>query len=241
MKALVTGASKGIGLEISKTLTAAGYQVFGLCRNIDDNIISNWHSITGTTETLFQVDISERDKTESFFNQFVTKEHKIDVLVNNAGITSDAMFKKMTYEDWSTVIDTNLKSIFNVTNPIYKTMLEHNFGRIINISSVNGQKGQAGQTNYSASKAGIHGFTKALSLEGARHNVTVNTIAPGYIETRMLSSLREDIKENIKMSIPMKRFGRPEDVAALVKFLVSDSAAYITGAEIPINGGLFIS
>lgn len=241
MKALVTGASKGIGLEISKTLTAAGYKVFGLCRNIDDSTISNWHAMTGNAETLFKVDISERNETELFFKEFIIKERKIDVLVNNAGITNDAMFKKMTYEDWSTVIDTNLKAIFNVTNPIYKTMLEHNFGKIINISSVNGQKGQAGQTNYSASKAGIHGFTKALSLEGARHNITVNTIAPGYIETRMINSLREDIKEKIKMSIPMKRFGRPEDVAALVEFLVSNSAAYITGAEIPINGGLFIN
>ena len=162
----------------------------------------------------------------------------IDVLVHNAGITRDRMFLKMTREDWDAVIDTNLNSMFNVTKQVVSGMVEKGWGRIIQISSVNGEKGQAGQTNYSAAKAGMHGFTKSLALESARKGVTVNTISPGYIGTKMVTAIPKDVLDSkILPQIPISRLGKPEEVAGLIIYLCSEEAAFVTGANIAINGG----
>ncbi len=170
--------------------------------------------------------------------QIKEKQKKIDILVNNAGITRDVTLKKMTKEDWNAVLRIDLDSIFNVTRPILDLMLENGFGRIINMSSVNGQKGQFGQTNYAAAKAGMHGFTKSLALETARKNITVNTISPGYIKTEMMADIPEEVMEKILVQIPMGRLGEVEEVARLVMFLAAEESGYITGANFSINGGL---
>jgi acetoacetyl-CoA reductase len=162
----------------------------------------------------------------------------IDILVNNAGITRDSVFKRMTEKDWIEVINTNLNSVFNVTRQVIDGMVERNWGRIINISSVNAIKGQFGQTNYSAAKAGMAGFSKALAQEVVRKGVTVNTVSPGYVETDMVKAIRAEIREQIVASIPMGRLARPEEIAAVVAFLASDEAGYITGANISVNGGM---
>lgn len=239
--AIVTGASKGIGLAISKDLLKQGYVVVGLCRNLVPEVLNSWCGIGGCEDLLLKVDITDTKAIANMLSHDVFLDGKIEVLINNAGITADSFFHKMTYEQWTSVIDTNLKAIFNVTQAVYIKMMEHKFGRIINVSSVNGQKGQAGQTNYSAAKAGVHGFTKALAQEACRHNITVNTVSPGYTETSMITAIKPEILESIKSSIPLKRFASPDEIANTVTFLASDAAAYITGADISINGGLFIS
>src|SRR5690606_28992585 len=162
----------------------------------------------------------------------------IDVLVNNAGITRDGLFRKMTLDDWRAVIDTNLNSLFNVTKQVIDDMLERGWGRIINISSVNGQKGQFGQTNYSTAKAGIHGFTMALAQEVANKGITVNTVSPGYIGTDMVRAIRPDVLEKIVATIPVKRLGTPEEIASIVSWLASDESGFSTGADFSLNGGL---
>ncbi len=162
---------------------------------------------------------------------------QVDILVNNAGITRDAVFKKLSKVDWDAVMGTNLDSVFNMTKPIIDGMLERGWGRIINISSINGQKGQFGQTNYSAAKAGMHGFTKALAQETAKKGITVNTISPGYIGTDMVMAIKEEIREQIIAGIPVGRLGKPDEIAALVTYLASDDAGFITGSNVAINGG----
>lgn len=239
--ALVTGASRGIGYYVSKKLISNGYRVIGLCRNSNSDVLESWNAIGGHENDLYCLDITEQRSCEIFFSIDFFEKNSVDVLVNNAGITSDAFFHKMSYEQWSSVIDNNLKSIFNITQPVYQHMMYKKYGRIINIASVNGQRGQAGQTNYSAAKAGLHGFTMALAQEACRNNITVNTVSPGYTETSMVTSIREDIQNVIKQSIPLKRFATPEEIANVVAFLASDQSSYITGAEIPVNGGLYIS
>jgi len=164
-----------------------------------------------------------------------------ELQINNVGITDNSFFHKMNWEQCSNVIDINLKALFLITPPIYKQILKNKFGRIINISSINGQKGQTGQTNYSAAKAGAHGFTMALAQEGARSNMTVNTVSPGYTETSMIKDIKPEIKDSIRNAIPAKRFGLPSEVAKLVGSLLSEDSAYITGANVPVNGGLFIN
>jgi acetoacetyl-CoA reductase len=161
----------------------------------------------------------------------------VDVLVNNAGITRDAVFKKMDFEQWRAVLNTNLDSAFNMTRPVIDDMLDKGFGRIINISSINGEKGQFGQTNYSAAKAGLHGFTKALAQEGARKGITVNTISPGYILTPMVAKIAQEIRDKITAQIPIGRMGQPEEIGRAVVFLADDNAGYITGSNLSINGG----
>lgn len=239
--ALVTGASKGIGFSISEQLLKLGYEVVGICRNIDKNVESSWLSIGGNVSLLFSLDITEEFGLNGILSSNFFDSRRISVLVNNAGVTADVFFHKMSYQQWNSVIENNLKSLFNITQPIYKIMVENRFGRIINIASVNGQKGQAGQVNYSAAKAGVHGFTKALAQEAARYNITVNTVSPGYTETSMTSSIRPEIIEKIKGSIPLGRFAQPNEIAKAVSFLISDDASYITGADLSVNGGLFIS
>jgi len=169
------------------------------------------------------------------------KEHgRIDILINNAGIIRDATIAKMSPDDWTAVINTNLSSLYNMCKPTIETMQSNRFGRIVNMSSVNAQRGQFGQTNYCAAKAGVHGFTKALAQEVARHGITVNTVSPGLIQTSMVESIPKDMLNDIVKTIPVGRVGQPTDIAQAVRFLVDDNTSYITGAEIPVNGGIFM-
>jgi acetoacetyl-CoA reductase len=186
----------------------------------------------------YECDVADFDSCARSVKTIEAENGPVDVLVNNAGITRDMTFKKMTKADWDAVIHTNLDSVFNMTKQVMDGMSDRGWGRIINVSSVNGQKGAFGQTNYSAAKAGMHGFTKALALEVAKKGVTVNTISPGYIGTKMVTAIREDIlNEKIIPQIPVSRLGKPEEIAGLIIYLASDEAAFLTGANISINGG----
>ena len=240
-KVLVTGASRGIGLEVCKLLKDKGVYVVGICRNLSYETKISWDESVGDCGELHSVNISDESAVNAFFKNIFSEGKYPDLLVNNAGITSDAMFHKMTSEQWSNVINVNLIALFNVTQPIYQQMIKNKFGRIVNVSSINGEKGQAGQANYSASKAGVHGFTMALAQEGARNNILVNTVSPGYTETEMLSDIKSDIKNKIKDSIPLKRFGHPKEIAKTIVFLLSEDSGYTTGANISVNGGLYLS
>lgn len=239
--AFVTGASRGIGIAISTELVAKGYFVIGVCRDASKTVAKEWEEKINDRGALYELDISDHVKVDAFFKDVMSSYATPYVLVNNAGTTDDAFFHKMTSEQWSNVIGVNLLSIFYITQPIYKDMIKQKKGRIVNISSVNGQKGQAGQVNYCVSKAGIVGFSKALALEGARSNVTVNTISPGYIDTRMTSVIGAEIKESIRQEIPQKRFGKPSEIAKAVSYLISEEAEYVTGQNICVNGGLYMS
>ena len=182
--------------------------------------------------------VGDWDSTVEAFSKAKAEHGTIDVLVNNAGITRDRMFLKMTREDWDAVIETNLNSMFNVTKQVVGDMVEKGWGRIVNISSVNGEKGQAGQTNYSAAKAGMHGFTMALAQELANKGVTVNTVSPGYIGTDMVKAIRPDVLDKIVGTIPVKRLGKPEEIASIIAWLASEEGGYSTGADFSVNGGL---
>ncbi len=182
--------------------------------------------------------MADWDSTVEAFKKTKAEHGPIDVLVNNAGITRDGMFRKMTKADWDAVMDTNLNSLFNVTKQVIDDMVERGWGRIVNISSVNGEKGQFGQTNYSAAKAGMHGFTMALAQEVANKGVTVNTVSPGYIGTDMVRSIRQDVLDKIVATIPVKRLGTPEEIASMVSWVASDEAGFATGADFSVNGGL---
>ena len=240
MKALVTGASRGIGLAICKELAKNNIDVIGVSRLVNKEISKEFMDEVGDKGILISLDITNTEAVNNFFKTHFSNGDLPDILVNNAGVTNDSMFHKMKLEQWNQVLFTNLTSLFSITQPIYKSMLLKQFGRIINISSVNGQKGQAGQTNYSSSKAGMHGFTMALAQEGARNNVLVNSISPGYIATDMINNIKEEIKENIKSGILIKRFGEVEEIAKVVSFLIGDGGNYITGENISVNGGLLI-
>jgi acetoacetyl-CoA reductase len=240
LKALVTGASRGIGLAICKELAKQNIDVIGISRNVSKEVNQSFTRKVGIGSKLISLDITNHLEVMQFFETQFSDGELPDILINNAGITSDSMFHKMSLEQWNEVLFTNLTSLFSITQPIYKSMLNKNFGRIINISSVNGQKGQAGQTNYSASKAGMHGFTMALAQEGAKKNVLVNSISPGYIATDMVKNIREDIQEKIKDGILMNRFGEVEEIAKVVLFLIGDASNYITGENLSVNGGLLI-
>jgi len=238
--ALVTGAVGGLGTAICKALSGAGFQVVG---NFfpGDPAKDAWaaaRQAEGLNVPLYGADVSDYDQCVAMVEQIEKEVGPIDVLVNNAGITRDRFFPKMDKGQWDAVINTNLNSLFNVTHKISPKMAERGWGRIINISSVNGVKGQAGQTNYSAAKAGCIGFTKALAQELATKGVTVNAIAPGYIGTEMVMAIKEEVRQSIIDSVPMKRLGKPEEIGALVAYLSSDLAGYMTGATLNINGGL---
>jgi acetoacetyl-CoA reductase len=186
-------------------------------------------------------DVTNFDECEKVINTLKEKYKRIDVLVNNAGITRDATLKNMTKADWDAVMRTDLDSVFNITKPILKLMLDNNYGRIISIASVNGQKGQFGQTSYSAAKAGMYGFTKSLALETARKNITVNTVSPGYIATDMMNGIAPEILEKIVKQVPVGRLGKAEEVARVVAFLADERSEYITGTNVSINGGLYLN
>jgi acetoacetyl-CoA reductase len=235
--AIVTGGSRGIGAAISIALKNAGY-------NVAANYAGNDEAAAAFTQktgiSAYKWSVADYDACVEGVKKVEADLGPVDILVNNAGITRDAMFHKMTPQQWREVVDTNLSGLFNMTHPVWNGMRERKFGRIVNISSINGQKGQAGQANYSAAKAGDLGFTKALAQEGARAGITVNAICPGYIATEMVKAIDESVlKERIIPQIPVGRLGEPEEVARCVVFLVSDEAGFITGSTISANGGQF--
>ncbi len=233
--AVVTGGTRGIGAAISKALLAAGYKVAATYHG-NDAAAQAFKAETGAH--VYKWDVGDYDACVAGLAKVAGEVGPVDVLVNNAGITKDGMFHKMTPDQWYAVINTNLNSLFNMTRPVIEGMRERGFGRIINISSINGQKGQMGQVNYSASKAGDLGFTKALAQENAQKGVTVNAICPGYIATEMVMAVpKEVLEKSILPHIPVRRLGQPEEIAHCVVFLAADNAGFITGSTISANGG----
>ena len=237
--ALVTGGTRGIGHAISIALKNAGYRVAASYAG-NDAAAQAFQAETGIP--VYKFDVSSYEASEKAIKQVEKDLGPIDVLVNNAGITKDTMFHKMSKEQWDAVIGTNLNGLFNVTRPVWEGMRARKFGRVINISSINGQKGQMGQVNYSASKAGDIGFTKALAQEGARAGITVNAICPGYIATEMVKAVPQSVMDkSILPQIPVGRLGEPEEIARCVVFLASDNAGFITGSTITANGGQYFA
>ena len=237
--ALVTGGTRGIGAAISKALKAAGYKVAATYGGNDD-AANKFKAEAGIP--VFKWDVASFDACAGGVKKVEAEVGPVEVLVNNAGITRDGMFHRMSADNWNAVINTNLGSLFNMTRQVIDGMRERKFGRIVNISSINGQKGQMGQVNYSAAKAGELGFTKALAQEGARAGITVNAICPGYINTEMVQAVPKDVLEkSILPQIPIGRLGEPEEVARCVVFLASDDAGLITGATLTANGGQYFA
>jgi acetoacetyl-CoA reductase len=236
--AVVTGGTRGIGAAISKALKAAGYKVAANYGG-NDEAAQKFKAETGIP--VYKWDVSSHEACAAGLKQVEADLGPVEVLVNNAGITRDGMFHRMTPENWSAVINTNLSSLFNMCRPVIEGMRGRKFGRIINVSSINGQKGQMGQTNYSAAKAGELGFTKALAQENARAGVTVNAICPGYIGTEMVRAVPQDVLEkSILPQIPIGRLGEPEEIARCVVFLAADESGLITGATLSANGGQYM-
>jgi len=237
--AYVTGGMGGIGTAICQRLHKAGFKVVAGCGPTRD--FDKWlgeQKAQGYTFYASVGNVADWDSTVQAFAKAKAEHGPIDVLVNNAGITRDRLFVKMTREDWDAVISTNLSSLFNATKQVVPDMIEKGWGRIIQISSVNGEKGQAGQTNYSAAKAGMHGFSMALAQELASKGVTVNTVSPGYIGTEMVRAIKPEILEKIVNTIPVKRLGTPDEIGSIVAWLTSDDAGFTTGADFSCNGGL---
>jgi acetoacetyl-CoA reductase len=238
--ALVTGGLGGLGEAICIKLAALGFKVVAT-HSAGNTKVKDWLQTMNNMGYGFKAypcDVTDFDSSQACVEQVTQEVGPVDVLVNNAGTTRDMTFKKMTKADWDSVIHTNLDSVFNMTKQVMDGMMERRWGRVINVSSVNGQKGAFGQTNYSAAKAGMHGFTKALALEVAKYGVTVNTISPGYIGTKMVTAIPQEILDSkILPQIPENRLGKPEEIAGLVAYLASDEAAFVTGANISINGG----
>jgi acetoacetyl-CoA reductase len=238
--ALVTGGTGGIGTAICIRLANAGAKVISTYLAAEEKLAGEWqarHAAQGHKFAVIPCDVSSYEDCAAMAERIKADDGGVDIVVNNAGITMDATFRKMTPEQWVKVIHVNLLSVFNVTKQFVDGMTEKGWGRVINISSINGQKGQFGQTNYAAAKAGMHGFTMSLAQETARKGVTVNSISPGYIATEMVMAVPEEVRAKIVAQIPLGRLGKPEEIAALVGFLASDDAAFITGANIAANGG----
>ncbi|MCE2745048.1 MAG: acetoacetyl-CoA reductase [Burkholderiales bacterium] len=238
--AYVTGGMGGIGTAICKKLCEQGFRVIAGCGPNSprkEKWLGEMRS-AGYEVYASEGNVADWDSTVAAFEKVKAEHGTVSVLVNNAGITRDGTFVKMSRDDWSAVIDTNLNSLFNVTKQVIGGMVEQGFGRIINISSVNGQKGQFGQTNYSTAKAGLRGFTMALAQEVASKGVTVNTVSPGYIGTDMVRAIRPDVLEKIVNTIPVKRLGTPEEIASICAWLASDDSGFSTGADFSLNGGL---
>ena len=236
----VTGGMGGIGSAICRRLALAGHTIVAGCLPGYDRK-EEWLGAMrrdGLRVHAAEGNVADFESCAAMFYNVRSIVGNVDILVNNAGITRDSLFRRMTELDWNAVINTNLNSVFNVTRQVIDGMVDRNWGRIVNISSVNAIKGQFGQTNYSAAKAGMAGFSKALAQEVVRKGVTVNTVSPGYVETDMVMAIRAEVREQIVASIPMGRLARPEEIAAAVAFLVSEEAGYITGANISVNGGM---
>ena len=242
--ALVTGGIGGIGTAICRRLSADGFAVIAVYHPLEKERAEAWsaqQSADGYSIDTLAMDVSSPDECSTTLSKLLLERGSIDVLVNCAGITRDKTFKRMEDDHWYDVINVNLNSVYNVTRPLWDKMLENGFGRVVNISSVNGQRGQFGQANYSAAKAGMHGFTMAMAQEGAAKGVTVNTVSPGYVSTVMTEAIREDIRNAIVSGIPMGRMGTVNEIAGAVAYLVEEEAGYITGANLPVNGGLYMS
>ena len=238
--ALVTGGTGGLGEAICLKLAALGYKVVATYTQGNPRVHDWLQTMNnmGYGFKAYSCDVADFDSCKHCVDVVAAEVGPVDVLVNNAGVTRDMTFRKMTKADWDTVIHTNLDSVFNMTKQVLDGMVDRRWGRVVNVSSVNAQKGAFGQTNYSAAKAGMHGFTKALALEVAKSGVTVNTISPGYIGTNMVTAIAQDILDSkILPQIPVGRLGKPEEIAGLVAYLASDEAAFVTGANISINGG----
>jgi acetoacetyl-CoA reductase len=237
--ALVTGGNRGLGAAIARSLHDAGHRVI-VTHTPGNPTIDQWQktqAAQGYGFAAYGVDVSDYGSAQELARRIHVDGHRIDILVNNAGITRDATLRKMDKVGWDAVLRTNLDSMFNVTKPFIDPMVERGWGRIINVSSINGSKGQFGQTNYSAAKAGVHGFTKALALEVARKGVTVNTVSPGYLATEMVMAVRGDVRQKIIDAIPVGRLGQPAEIAELVAFIASEAAAFMTGSNVAMNGG----
>lgn len=236
--ALVTGGTRGIGASISQKLKEAGYKVIAIYHG-NDAVAQAFEKQTGIST--YKWDVSNFKACQEGIALVIKDHGPIDILVNNAGITQDATLHKMSYEQWADVIQTNLTSCFNMTRQVIESMRDRGFGRIINISSINGQKGQFGQTNYSAAKAGVIGFTKALAQESAAKGITVNAIAPGYINTDMIAKVPEAVLTKIIEQIPVGRLGNAEEIAHAVVFLADEKSGFITGSTLTVNGGQYLS
>jgi acetoacetyl-CoA reductase len=237
--AYVTGGMGGIGTSICRKFHDMGYKVIAGCgptRNFNKWLAEQ--KASGYDFYASVGNVADWESTKAAFDKTKAEHGAIDILVNNAGITRDGLFRKMSLEDWHGVINTNLNSLFNVTKQVIDGMLDQGWGRIINISSVNGEKGQFGQTNYSAAKAGMHGFTMALAQEVASKGLTVNTVSPGYIATDMVMAVREEVREKIIQTIPVKRLGKAEEIGSIVGWLTTDDGGFTTGADFSCNGGL---
>jgi len=241
--ALVTGGIGGIGSEICTRLATDGATVIANHIPQEAAQAEAWKAervAAGLNVDIAVGDVSSFDDCARMVAEITAKHGPIDILVNCAGITKDGTFKKMVPAQWNAVIGVNLNSVFNVTRQVWEGMLDRGFGRIVNISSVNGQRGQFGQTNYSAAKAGMHGFTMALAQEGAAKGITVNTLSPGYVDTPMTLAMDEKVRNSIISGIPMRRMAQPAEIASAVAFLVSDANGYVTGSNLQVNGGLFM-
>ena len=242
--ALVTGGAGGIGTEISRKLAQEGYRVVVTCApEFECPNLEDWkrqRKEEGMDIAVYSADVANFESCKAAVEKIEQEVGPVDVLVNCAGITRDATMKRMSEQQWNEVIGTNLDSVFNMTKQVFSGMMDRGYGRIVNISSVNGRKGQFGQANYSAAKAGMHGFTMAVAQEGVRKGVTVNTISPGYIGTEMVKKIPEEVLKKIVAEIPVGRLGKPEEIARVVAFLAHEDSAFITGANIDINGGQFI-
>ena len=237
--AVVTGGTRGIGAAASKALAAAGYAVAATYSG-NDEAAARFHAETGVS--VYKWDVANFEACSAGLAQVAKELGPVEILVNNAGVTKDGMFHKMTPEQWYGVINTNLNSLFNMCRPVIEGMRERGFGRIVNISSINGQKGQMGQVNYSATKAGDLGFTKALAQENANKGITVNAICPGYIATEMVMAVPKDVLEKaILPQIPVRRLGQPEEIARCVVFLASEESGFITGSTLTANGGQYMA
>lgn len=235
--ALITGGTRGIGAEISRGMQADGYDVVaGFHLNVER--ADRFREETGID--ILQFDVSDCDACERAVHKLEESHGPVDILINNAGITHDVFLHRMPQEAWHEVIETNLTSCFNMCRTVIGKMRDRGFGRIVNVSSVNGQTGQIGQTNYAAAKAGILGFTKALALENATKGITVNAICPGYVDTEMVRAVPERVQEAIKSKIPVGRFGDPREICHVVRFLVADDACFVTGSTVSVNGGQYM-
>lgn len=238
--ALVTGGMSGLGEAIARKLHDTGHTVL-VTHSKTNGRVSGWlknQAEQGYAFRVYEADVADFECCQTMAAKVLADGIEVDILINDAGITKDGSFRKMSKDSWDAVLRTNLDSMFNVTKPFIDGMVERGWGRIVNISSINGSKGQFGQTNYAAAKAGIHGFTKSLALEVARKGVTVNTVSPGYLDTQMVAQVPKDILESqIVSQIPVGRLGQPKELAALVDFICSDEAAFMTGSNVSMNGG----
>ena len=237
--AVVTGGLGAIGSAIADALMQSGHRVAALDHPSAEPRAADWLA-TRATAAVFYADLADTAATREAMLAIEASLGPVDVLVNAAGITRDARFVKMTAEQWRQVLGSNLDSVFNTSHPVFAGMCARGYGRIVNIASVNGQKGQFGQANYSAAKAGMHGFTMALAQEGAAQGVTVNTVSPGYIATPMTAAIKPEALAKVNAQIPLGRMGKPEEIARVVAFLCATESAYITGTNIPVNGGLYM-